>query len=327
VNSQAIPARPLTASVIICAYSDARWDCLREAVQSLNSQSVQPAEVIVVIDHNASLLGRAQETFAEARVVENRFARGLSGARNTGVGLARGEVVAFLDDDARAAPNWLERLLSAYTDEGIIGVGGAIQPIWAEARPAWFPREFDWVVGCSYRGLPLAQAPVRNLIGANMSLRRGVFAGVGGFSSEIGRVEKLPAGCEETELCIRARQHWPAAVMLYNPAAEVSHHVPAERASWRYFTSRCFGEGRSKAVVARLVGATAGLESERAYVRRTLPAGIGRGLGDLLARGDGAGALRAAAIVAGALLTLAGYLTGQLRGIGHRAQPIEQSSF
>jgi hypothetical protein len=157
-----------------------------------------------------------------------------------------------------------------------------------------------------------------------MSIRRRVFAGVGGFSAEIGRVEKLPAGCEETELCIRARQQWPAAVILYNPAAEVSHRVPAERSNWRYFTSRCFGEGRSKAVVARLVGAQAGLESERIYVRRTLPAGIGTGLADAVARGDGAGALRALAIVAGALLTLAGYVSGQLGSLRQKAQPPQQ---
>ena len=137
---------------------------------------------------------------------------------------------------------------------------------------------------------------------------------MGGFSSQVGRVEKLLAGCEETELCIRARQHWPAATILYNPAAQVSHRVPAERTSWRYFTARCFGEGRSKAVVARLVGAQAGLELERAYVRRTLPAGIVRGLADLVRRGDGPGGLRAAAIVAGALLTLAGYIVGRVRG-------------
>jgi GT2 family glycosyltransferase len=278
------------------------------------NQTVQPAEVIVVIDHNARLLAAARETFAGARVVENSQRRGLSGARNTGVELARGDVLAFLDDDARAAPDWLETLLGGYTDDGVIGVGGAIWPQWAETRPAWFPCEFDWVVGCSYRGLPSTTAPVRNLIGANMSLRSRVFAGVGGFSSEIGRVEKLPAGCEETELCIRARQQWPAAVILYDPAAQVSHQVPAERASWRYFMARCFSEGRSKAVVARLVGAQAGLESERTYVRRTLPAGIARGLRGLFGRGDRAGALRAAAIAAGALLTLAGYIMGQVRG-------------
>ncbi len=319
MNSQAVQTRPLTVSVIICAYSDARWDCLYEAVQSVRNQTVQPGEVIVVIDHNAGLLGQARQAFAGAQVVENSHSRGLSGARNTGVGLARGDVLAFLDDDACAAPDWLERLLGGYTDDGIIGVGGAIVPQWMGNRPAWFPREFDWVVGCSYRGLPMTTAPVRNLIGANMSLRSQVFAGVGGFSSKIGRVEKLPAGCEETELCIRAHQQWPAAVILYHPAAEVAHLVPAERASWRYFMSRCFNEGRSKAVVARLVGAQAGLESERAYVRRTLPAGIARGLGDLIARGDGAGGLRAAAIVVGTLLTVGGYVTGQLRGVGQRA--------
>ena len=171
MNKLAVPAHPLEVSVIICAYADARWDALRAAIQSLRDQTVRPSELIVVIDHNPPLFERARRAFEGARVAENQQARGLSGARNTGVALARGEVLAFLDDDACAAADWLERLLSGYSDASVIGVGGAIQPQWAAARPAWFPAEFDWVVGCTYRGMPVAQAPVRNLIGANMSLR------------------------------------------------------------------------------------------------------------------------------------------------------------
>jgi GT2 family glycosyltransferase len=314
VDNPANSSRPLSVSVIVCAYSDARWDALLEAFQSVRRQTVKPAEVIVVIDHNASLFERSKLAFEGARVVENGHSAGLSGARNTGVELARSSILAFLDDDACAAPDWLARLMAGYHSDNVIGVGGAIKPRWAVARPAWFPVEFDWVVGCTYRGLPEMESPVRNLIGANMSLRKDVFATVGGFSAQVGRIDNLPAGCEETELCIRARQHWPEAVLLYDPAAQVCHRVPAERAHWHYFVSRCFGEGRSKAVVTRLVGAQAGLESERAYVRRTLPAGIGRGLADLFTRGDGAGILRAAAIAAGALLTLAGFVSGSLRG-------------
>ena len=57
------------------------------------------------------------------------------------------KVVAFLDDDAQAGSDWLERMLAWYDDPSIIGVGGASEPVWRNGRPGWFPVEFDWVVG------------------------------------------------------------------------------------------------------------------------------------------------------------------------------------
>jgi GT2 family glycosyltransferase len=287
------------------------WPALLAAADSVRRQSTPPRELIVVIDHNPALLARAIQGLPGARVVENQAEAGLSGARNTAIALAAGGVIAFLDDDAAAAPNWLDALLAGYADPRVIGVGGAIEPRWAAGRPAWFPPEFDWVVGCTYAGLPLAPAPVRNLIGANMSLRADLFAEVGGFRSSLGRVQKLPAGCEETEWCIRAAQRRPGAELRYDPGARVAHQVPAERATWTYFCSRCYAEGRSKALVARLVGAGAGLASERAYVRRTLPMGVARGL-RLALRGEASGLGRAWAISAGLVITALGYLAGWL---------------
>jgi hypothetical protein len=168
------------------------------------------------------------------------------------------------------------------------------------------------VVGCSYRGLPAERAAVRNLIGANMSLRRAVFQVVGGFRSELGHVGKRPGGDEETELCIRVRQHWPDSIMLYEPRARVRHQVPAERTTWRYFRIRCFAEGRAKARVARLVGAHAGLASERAYTSRTLPGGVLQAVADAWRQADATLLMRAGAIVAGLAITTTGYVLGTL---------------
>jgi glycosyltransferase involved in cell wall biosynthesis len=87
-------------SVIICAYTLRRWNELVKAVASVEQQTRRPDETIIVIDHNSVLLERAHETFTSATVIPNRAGRGLSGARNTGVEAAGGEIVAFLDDDA-----------------------------------------------------------------------------------------------------------------------------------------------------------------------------------------------------------------------------------
>jgi glycosyltransferase involved in cell wall biosynthesis len=302
----------MTISVVICAFASERWNALADAVESASRQTRPPLEVIVVVDHNPELLERALSTLAGVRVEQNRHARGLSGARNTGVAVASGDVVAFLDDDAVAAPDWLARLAGPYRDPAVAGVGGAIEPLWLGGRPAGFPPEFDWVVGCTYRGTPEGPAPVRNLIGANMSLRREVFELVGGFRAGIGRLAGVPAGCEETELCIRARQRLPQVLFLFEPRARVAHTVPQARATWSYFRSRCFAEGLSKAQVARCTGVRDGLASERAYTLRTLPSGVLRGLLDFL-RGDASGLARSAAIVAGLLLTTWGYLVGAVR--------------
>ena len=297
-------------SVVICAYADERWHDLTAAIESVRAQSVAAREIIVVVDHNQSLLDRVRARVPDVVAVANTEARGLSGARNSGLAVARGGIIAFLDDDAAAAPDWLEHLAAGYEDPRVLGVGGAIEPAWAGGRPRWFPAEFDWVVGCTYRGMPETTAAVRNLIGANMSFRREVFEAVGGFHAGVGRVGTLPVGCEETELCIRGLQRWPGRVWRYEPRARVAHTVLARRTRWAYFRSRCYAEGRSKAMVARLVGAGDGLASERAYTLRTLPSGVVRGLAAVVRHRDPAGLARATAIMAGLVITTIGYLAG-----------------
>lgn len=306
----------LQISVVICAYSAARWHDLGAAVDSVSRQDEPPCEIIVVIDHNSEMLQRVRSELSHVVAIENREEQGLSGARNSGIRASRGEVVAFLDDDAIAQPDWLHQLAAGYSRGDPLGVGGRIEPIWLSGAPPWFPLEFGWVVGCSYRGMPATDAPVRNLIGANMSFRREVFERVGGFRHGVGRVGTLPVGCEETELCIRAQKQWPERAWLYRPDAVVQHRVPAARARLTYFLSRCFSEGLSKALVSALVGAESGLASERAYTVRTLPSGVVRGLSDMLLRRNPWGAARSTAITIGLFVTAMGYLIGKARGAG-----------
>jgi O-antigen biosynthesis protein len=296
-----------TVSVVVCAHSIQRVDMLEAALGSIARQSTAALETIVVIDHNPELQSRIANSVAATRVLANRRAQGLSGARNTGVDEARGEIVAFIDDDAVAAPDWIERLMAHYADPFVMGVGGRVVPMWPTERPRWLPEEFDWTIGCSYRGLPTSAAAVRNLIGCNMSFRRAVFQCAGLFSEGLGRDGDNAAGCEETELCIRARRMFPNAKIVYAPAAVVSHNIAANRLSWAYFRARCIAEGISKARVVATAGKQ-GLSSEAAHVRRVLPAGVIRGLADAVFRLDASGLQRAGAIVAGLGYVASSYL-------------------
>ena len=297
----------LDISVIICAYTEDRWDDLVASVESIQRQQAQPREIIVVVDYNPALLERVRLSLSNVILIENREARGLSGARNSGVMVAQGGVIAFLDDDAVAAPDWLETLYSGYANANVIGVGGAIEPLWPEKRPAWFPNEFDWVVGCVYRGMPEEPSRVRNFIGANMSFRREVFENVGNF--RLGKVGDRPRP-EETELCIRAHQLWPESILLYEPRARVAHTVPVRRTYWRYFLTRCYNEGLGKAAMVHFVGTNDGLSAEWKYTLNTLPQGIVRGAADVFLRSDLAGFARAGAIIVGLLVASGGYLAG-----------------
>lgn len=306
-----LATRP-SVSVIVCCYTERRWDDVLAAVRSVQEQTVPPDRIVVVVDHHDVLQHRLRVSLSGVMVVPNRHARGLAGARNTGIEHSREGVVAFLDDDAVAHPGWLAGLLAEYADPGVVAVGGAIAPRWRHRRPTWFPPEFDWVVGCTYRGMPAERTRVRNVIGANMSFRRAAVVAAGGFAEHLGRVGTRPVGCEETELCIRVARQIGGDV-LYQPKACVDHHVPRERGSFRYFRARCYGEGLSKAAVARTTTQATALRTERGYVARVLVRAAVESVSAAVGQRRVTPLARLGALVAGLACATTGYAVGRTR--------------
>jgi cellulose synthase/poly-beta-1,6-N-acetylglucosamine synthase-like glycosyltransferase len=303
-----LPNRP-PVSVAICAYTEDRWSQLKKSVASVEAQTSPPIEIIVCIDHNDELLRKSEEYFVRERpagaipliVVANKYDGHLGSARNTAAEFASGEVLAFLDDDAAAAPGWLERLIAPYDDKRVGAVGGAPLPVFEYRRPGWFPYEFDWVFGCAYRGLPSTRAPLAHLIGANMSARRSALQEIGGFHSD---------DHDDMDMCHRIA--FAQYKILYEPSAVVSHFVPATRTTWHYFWRRCYFVNRGKVEAFANMQGAAHLGAELSFVARALTSGVLAEARHII-RGDLYGLPRVGAMVAGIALAGLGHASGKLR--------------
>ena len=298
-----------TVSVVICAYTEDRWLQLKKSVASVEAQTSPPIEIIVCIDHNEELLRKSEEYFGKGRaagavpliVLANKYNGHLGAARNTAAEFASGEVLAFLDDDAAAAADWLERLIAPYDDEQVGAVGGAPLPVFEVRRPRWFPYEFDWVLGCAYRGLPLTRAPLAHLIGANMSARSSALREVGGFHTDHQ---------DDMDMCHRIAyaQHG----VLYEPLAIVHHFVPAPRTTWHYFWRKCYFANKGKVEVFANMQEASSLSAELTFVTRTLTTGVLTEIRHVI-RGDPYGLARVGAMMAGIALAGLGHLSGKWR--------------
>jgi O-antigen biosynthesis protein len=303
-------------TVIICCYTIDRLEDIRAAIKSVMTQTCKPKEVIIVVDHNKELFNILSAEFEyPVNVVTNDGVRGTSETKSIGISSSTGEIIAFLDDDAVAAKDWLEQLASCYRDPQVIAAGGKAIPVWRDKkRPVWFPEELNWIVGCTHKGPPNKSREIRNLIGCNMSFRREAFDKAGVFNSKVGRVGKIQGAGEEAEICLRIKHAMPDNLIIYNPDAIIYHKVHSWRVTWKYLIQRSFDEGLSKYLVSKmfLKSANSPLSTENSYARYLLLTAIPMRFYSFYKNGNLPQAL---AMILSVVAAGAGYIKGKIKTI------------
>jgi GT2 family glycosyltransferase len=262
-------------SVIICTCRDDSYPYLLDAVDSLRNQTYQQMEIIIVIDGNEELHQKVAATYRDQpdiRIAASAQSLGVSGARDFGLKDARGDIIAFIDDDAAAEKGWVEGLVSTCREYDALAVAGPVLPVWLSGRPDFLPEELFWLVGLTYEGYAQGNiGEVRNALGSNMGFKREVFARVGGFSQGFGfasRGNSYVQG-EEPELALRMKNITGRGV-VYNPGLVVYHKVQERKTKLTALFRRAFYQGYSKALIKRVSPSSKPLDTEKSYLAELL---------------------------------------------------------
>jgi glucosyl-dolichyl phosphate glucuronosyltransferase len=245
----------VTVSIVIATRN--REHLLDDCLEHLARQAFLPGDDVIVVD-NASSDGTAAAIAGHARafpvplqyLLEPQC--GKSYALRRALAVAHGDIIAFTDDDVNVTPQWLAEIRRAMADERIALVGGPVAPRWERHPPRWLPPEavrgrLAAPIALLDYGRDAAPLGPRTAIGANLAVRRAVLERLGGFRTEVGKLEGTLLSGEDADLCRRVSAAGLLAVYL--PTAQVRHWVPAARLRLRYFLSWFFWSGVSYAVL------------------------------------------------------------------------------
>jgi glycosyltransferase involved in cell wall biosynthesis len=257
-------------------------------------------DVLVVDNNSTDTTAATVAAMAPSFPVPLRYLReprqGKSHALNTGIAASEADIIAFTDDDVLVGRDWLTSAIEPLLSRSDVDyTGGPVRAIWGGTPPAWLPREnsnlWGTIAVLDYGNAPFIYEDRRRIpIGANMAVRRSVFARAGTFNPALGRSGSSLLGQEQAEFFYRTRNEGIRG--LYVPAMELQHHVPRARLTRRYFRRWWYWKGISRARLHRIHPHTE-LGLDLRHVRRVL--GVPRfALGELLhhARGLAVSAVR-----------------------------------
>ena len=228
-------------SVVVCTHN--RAELLAGALRALQAQELDgSAFEILVIDNNSTDATRdVAGGFPGVRYVfEPRV--GLSHARNRGFAEARGEYVAYTDDDCEPPPQWLAVASEAIAEHGPEVFGGPYRAFYQSPKPAWYKDEYG---SRDHGPAPRFLEASETVPGNNMFFRRSVLEESPGFDPRLGMTGNRSAYAEETALQQRIRTLRPDARIYYDSRLWLHHLVRPEQMTLRWYFPACFGKGRS----------------------------------------------------------------------------------
>jgi glycosyltransferase involved in cell wall biosynthesis len=233
-------------SVVICTRN--RAEDLRRAVASIlcADNFEQPDWELLVVESSSDHTPRICQEFQERFPRHFRFLTerklGKSHALNTAIAEARGEVLAFTDDDILSPPGYIQAIRTVFNSYSADAAQGRVLLDCEGGRPAWL--EGDLALMADHRDYGEEVTDFDGtLCGTNMVVRADVFQKSGGFSPELG-----PGGLgmwEDTEVSLRMRQ--AGCRMIYAPQILLRHQWPKARLTKSFLRKRFFGQGRAEA--------------------------------------------------------------------------------
>jgi glycosyltransferase involved in cell wall biosynthesis len=241
--------RSTNISVIMCTYNRAKSlaVALEHSVRQVLPQSVG-YEILVVDNNSSDETPQVVEHFRRQYPDLIRYLReskqGLSHARNAGICEARGEVLAFVDDDEAPIAYWLQILTANLHSGEWAGSGGPVIPDWQTPPPRWWSSSSPFTLGPLAAFDPQLEAGEMNMppVGANMAFRKEMFELYGGFRADLGRIGSRLLANEDIEF---GRRLMAAGHRLrYEPLSFMYHPVTASRVRKGYFLLWWFNKGR-----------------------------------------------------------------------------------
>jgi len=251
-----------SVSTLICTFNRASRLAETLAYFSRLEPNRRASVDLIVVDNNSHDDTRQViERAARAAAIPIRYAfeprQGKSFALNTALSLATGEVLALTDDDVTPADDWIDRIVEVFEDPDVVFAGGKVLPRWlapppphlvtVRARDIWGPLALLDYGDDRFEYTPEASGQ-RRPIGANMALRRDAMVRIGGWRTDMGKVNNTLISGEDHEIFFRLR-HIGAYRGVYEPRMIVHHDVPAARLRRRYFWQWFFASGRTRALM------------------------------------------------------------------------------